>query len=360
MPEENENIEDFVSLWKKKLKTEPNKPSAIGETLDKLKELNQENEVLRNKIKENIDLITKTEQVFKTTMQENERLKEELNQAGMIGGVKASDLLQQNQELNNKIQNLISNFAQKEKELTTANNQINELYKRIQTLSAEQESTANSSSQSIFVDNNEVIKNLKSELSEKNLKILELQNINKDLVQKNDQLKSIKKGSSIKGIDTAMKSTVPLEKLCKDLQVDLNKYKKIVDQLKIEKSELERNIRAQKDKPRIEKKKLKEFEQENEELKKELTKIQNSLQQKTNELNSLMNQENLKGKVKELEHQLKEKDIIITELKSTSKIAQDAQKIPMSNLLNDLQNTIIKLKLTIEEKNKLIEELKSK
>ncbi len=41
MPEENEKVEDFVSLWRKKMKTEIDKPkpSAIGDTLDKIKQV---------------------------------------------------------------------------------------------------------------------------------------------------------------------------------------------------------------------------------------------------------------------------------------------------------------------------------
>ena len=97
MAEDNEKVEDFVSLWKKKMKTDPNKPSAIGETLDKLKDLDRENEVLRSKIKDNIDLISKTEEVFKSTIKENEQLKEDIKLAGMIGGLNASDIFQQNQ-----------------------------------------------------------------------------------------------------------------------------------------------------------------------------------------------------------------------------------------------------------------------
>ena len=49
MSEENEKVEDFISLWKKKLSTD-NTPSVIGD-------LQKENELLRAKITENIELI---------------------------------------------------------------------------------------------------------------------------------------------------------------------------------------------------------------------------------------------------------------------------------------------------------------
>ncbi|MEJ2295245.1 MAG: hypothetical protein P8Y23_10810 [Candidatus Lokiarchaeota archaeon] len=48
MPEDNEKVEDFISLWKKKMDAEnSNKPSVIGETLNKVDVLQQENQELR-------------------------------------------------------------------------------------------------------------------------------------------------------------------------------------------------------------------------------------------------------------------------------------------------------------------------
>ena len=86
MPEDNEKVEDFISLWRKKMETEIQKPSAIADTLDRMKEVEKENEDLRNKIKQNIELISKTEQIVKQTLDENERLKEEISKAGIVGG----------------------------------------------------------------------------------------------------------------------------------------------------------------------------------------------------------------------------------------------------------------------------------
>lgn len=76
MPEDKEKVEDFISLWRKKMDTESNKPSAIGDTLKRIQEVEQENEQLRNKIQANIDLISKTEEVVRKTIDENEKLRE--------------------------------------------------------------------------------------------------------------------------------------------------------------------------------------------------------------------------------------------------------------------------------------------
>ena len=86
MPEDNEKIEDFISLWRKKMKNDMATPSAIGETLDRIKEIEKENEDLRNKIKENIELISKTEKIVQSTIEENERLKKQIKQGGMTSG----------------------------------------------------------------------------------------------------------------------------------------------------------------------------------------------------------------------------------------------------------------------------------
>ncbi|MFX1446847.1 MAG: hypothetical protein ACFFCG_01775, partial [Promethearchaeota archaeon] len=73
MPEENEKVEDFISLWKKKLSTE-NTPSVIGE-------LQKENEFLRSKITANIELIAKSEEILKKALEEKEKLKVEKDEA---------------------------------------------------------------------------------------------------------------------------------------------------------------------------------------------------------------------------------------------------------------------------------------
>jgi hypothetical protein len=50
VPEDKEKVEDFISLWRKKMDDGSNKPSVIGDTLKRIQEVEQENEQLRNKI----------------------------------------------------------------------------------------------------------------------------------------------------------------------------------------------------------------------------------------------------------------------------------------------------------------------
>ena len=78
MPEDAEKVEDFISLWRKKMDTESNNPSAIGDTLKRIQEVEQENEQLRTKIQANIDLISKTEEVVRKTIDENAPKREEV------------------------------------------------------------------------------------------------------------------------------------------------------------------------------------------------------------------------------------------------------------------------------------------
>ena len=103
MPENNEKVEDFISLWRKKMENEGDKPSAIRDTLERIQEVEKENQLLRNKIQDNIQLISKTEQIIKGTMEENERLKAQLTQGSPGGGTSVSDLQQKNKALNDTI-----------------------------------------------------------------------------------------------------------------------------------------------------------------------------------------------------------------------------------------------------------------
>ena len=62
-------------------------------------------------------------------------------------------------------------------------------------------------------------------------------------------------------------------------------------------------------------------------------------------------------KIKELQVKIDEKNKIIAELKLSQPTSVEAPKGPMANLIEDLQNTINKLKKTIREKDEKITEL---
>jgi chromosome segregation ATPase len=98
---------------------------------------------------------------------------------------------------------------------------------------------------------------------------------------------------------------------------------------------------------------LTELKRENETLKNDLSQLQESLKTKQQESPQISEQ------INSLQEQIKEKDLLIAELKSTQQPELTMPKGPMSSLVEDLQDKINKLKSTIEEKNKIIEELQA-
>jgi len=301
MPEENEKVEDFISLWKKKMENEIETPSAIGETLERIKQVEEENEQLRNKIKENIELITKTEVIITKAIEENESLKQQLKNAGMVDNVKVKDIQQENIMLNNKVISLEKNLTEKEVELISKINEMDDLKRKLEAAS---------------------------------------------------MTSSLIKPQSTKP------SSETLEILCQDLQTDLNKYKRIVEKLNREKSELAQTIES--GGFQLEPEEFKILKKENEELKNELSQIQKSLQNKSQETALTTQINEADKKIKSLQEQLEGKDHLIVELKAKQQSQPIVHEGPMSGLIEDLQNKINKLKLTIEEKNKIINGLAKK
>lgn len=373
MPENNEKVEDFISLWRKKMESEITKPSAIGETLKKIQDVEKENEELRNKIKENIELFSKTEKIVKKTLEENERLKEQLTQAGMTSGV-VRDVQQENMELNTKILSLEKNLSEKEIELRARDNEITDLKTKLDITSRNQQLLEKTVSETDITVTTALIDNLKSELSKKKTQIDELENRINKLIEENEALndqlvEKMKKlpidyvvpveqpKSSVIRPQPIKTSSETLEILCQDLQSDLNKYKRIVEKLNKEKFELQQAV--EKGGFKLEPKEIKELKRENEELKIELSKIQESLIKRKEEAVPTTQVKDSEKKISDLQEQLKEKDRLIIELKALQESQPIVHEGPMSGLIEDLQSRINKLKITIEEKNKIIEKLKS-
>ncbi len=363
MPENNEKIEDFISLWRKKMENEKNRPSVIGETLEKIQELENENRGLRNKIKENIDLLTKTEELVRNTIEENKSLKK---QVSIANNVNINEFQQQIIELNNKIIDLEKNLVEKEVQIRGKNNEMTELKTKLESLP---KSIQKKDSEA----NNKLIEDLKSELTKKVGQIGDLENqinelkeenavLNQQLIEKMKKLPidyvvpveqpkpTIIKPQSIE------QSSQTLEILCQDLQTDLNKYKKIVDKLNKEKSELEHAFKE--GGFQLQPEELKQLKDENENLKSEIVQIQESLRNMQQKKASIPEFSEKDKKINDLENQIKEKDNLIANLQAQQKSQIVTPKGPMSDLVEELQNNINKLKATIEEKNKIIEELK--
>ena len=128
MPEDNEKVEDFISLWKKKMETESNnRPSVIGETMNKLEILQRENQELREKIAENVQLIGKTEEILKKAAQEKEQLKTEKEQSLQGIKIRLTQMEAENAELSNKVKNMVQLIMEKDQEINSLHNKIAEL-----------------------------------------------------------------------------------------------------------------------------------------------------------------------------------------------------------------------------------------
>jgi len=354
MPEENEEkVEDFISLWKKKLATE-NAPSLIGD-------IHKENEQLRNKIAANIELITKSEEILKKAVQEKEKLKIEKDEAVAEIGMQLNDLKQENSELGNKIKSMVKLLLEKDEEIKSKDKVI---------LNLESQATTELGTGSMT--ENAIIDQLKSEISKKDIivqnlehKMTELSNEVERLNQDYDEeLKS-------KPVDLAVQvsapeqkvikpmppeiSTIPLESLCQDLQSDLTKYKRIVENLKKEKNEL-KNALEGKD-ISLTDSEFEPLEKENELLKKKLAELQNSLNSSKKEA-PIISSEEYGEKIQNLENKVREKESIIADLKLSGISPTSEESNPMAELVENLQKSINKLKITLSEKEKEITDLK--
>lgn len=373
MTEEKENVEDFASLWRKKIKDDPNKPSAIGETLLRLNEIEKENEELREIIKGNIDLITHTEEIVKKTIEENERLKSQLRDTSTLEKGKIYAIQQVNQELNNKMKGFFQNIKEKEVEIKAKTSQIIDLNLKLED-AQKQIVSLKESTPKTDTKTNELINDLQSELTQKKSRIVELeQNISRLSVNISSLNEKLIEKEKLSPVDYVNPVEIPktevikpqptqtspntLEMLCQDLQADLNKYKKTVDKLNKEKSDLQNTIDTKGVK--FEPEEIDELKKENEEIKIELSQLQENLRAKpkaTPNLLSLIEAERL---IEGLKEELKLKDQLIQETKASKPTESISPQQPMSNLIEDLQKQINKLKMMIEEKNKIIEELKS-
>jgi len=374
VPEDAEKVEDFISLWRKKMDTESNKPSAIGDTLKRIQEVEQENEQLRTKIQANIDLISKTEEVVRKTIDENEKLKEELKNSGSFDRGNVEKIQQENLELSNKISSLTLSLTEKNNTINFKEDEIKELRLKLDEAASAVQFMADTASETGPDISQELLEDLKSELSKKKSQVSELEqknlelsneisSLNEQLIEKETKLQVDyvipveTPESKIIRPQAAQTSSATLEILCQDLQADLNKYKKVIDKLNQDKSELQSAI--DQDGVQIEPEEIKELKKENEQLKSDLSQIQETLKEKSKisiETLSLAESERL---VEDLQKQLKAKDQIIAELKESRQPQMITPEGPMASLVEDLQKTINRLKISIEEKNKIIDELKS-
>ena len=155
--------------------------------------------------------------------------------------------------------------------------------------------------------------------------------------------------------EPAPTSVSTLEALCQDLQSDLNRYKRIMDSLRIENKTLKEALEEGGISPDFEE--INNLRNENISLKAKALELEKSMEEQTMEVTLSLDSEN---KIRELQEQLNEKEVQINELKASQVTQPVAQGGPMSNLIDDLQGRINKLKIALSEKDKIIEELKGK
>ena len=254
-----------------------------------------------------------------------------------------------------KVKNLTISLTERDNVLNLKDNEIAELKVELNEATAAVQFMADTASEDTPDVSKALIEDLQSELSKKKNQVSELEQkiaeLNKEISTLNEQLIEKEKKTPVDyviPVDTS-KSTIikpqpsqtssaTLEILCQDLQADLNKYKKIVEKLNQDKSELQQNI--EKGGFKLEPGEIKELKKENEDLKTELSQVQETLKEKskaTVETLSLVESERL---IEDLQAQLTLKDQIITGLKSSSQPQVISPQGPMSSLVKDLQKTI--------------------
>ena len=342
MPADKEKIEDFVTLWKNKSQTN-NQPSIISETVSQLEKLKKENDDLRKKIADNIDLISKSEGVIKNLSIDRERMRIEHEESMMDLTMRANNLEGENVELGNRIKSMVKVLMEKDEEIKKLNDQTNS-----------ESAIANERIKSDLSKKNETLELLNKQISE--LKD-ENEKLQAQLVEKIKKVPTFvlpveqTENKALKPLPPES-SSKPLELLCQDLQGDLNKYKKIIDQLNQEKTQLKSVLEREGITFNVEE--LNTLKSENEALRKDLQQLQYSLSEKST-IQSNPNDHT----IKELQEKLIEKDKVIAELKLSQTTQISTPKGAMTDLVEELQKNINKLKHTIQEKDQQINELKS-
>ena len=340
MPADKDKIDDFVTLWKNKSQAN-NQPSIIGETMNQLEMLKKENDELRTKIADNIDLISKSEEVIKNLSNDRERMRIEHEESIMDLTMRVNNLERENVELSNKAKSMVKVLMEKDEEIKKFNDQINS-----------ENIVANEKIKIDLTKKNETIDLL-------NKQILKIKDENDKLqAQLLEKVKNVPtfvlpgkqaEDKALKPLPPESPSQ-PLELLCQDLQTDLNKYKKIIEQLNQEKNQLKKVLGEEGITFNVEE--LNTLKNENEGLRKDLQQLQQSLAQKPTIQSTSDGQI-----IKDLQEKLLEKENLIDELKLSQTTQSSSPKGPMTDLVEELQKSINKLKHTIQEKDQRISEL---
>ncbi len=363
MPEENEEkVEDFISLWKKKITSE-NQSSVIGESLNKIESLQKENDDLRKKIAANINLITRSEEILKSVVAEKEKLKVEKEEAVVEISIKVNELKVENSELSSKVKSMIKLLLEKDEEIKAKDSLISHL-----------QTTGISTSGPTTPVNSALVEELQYDLNKRKSNVTNLKSkitaLSEEINSLNKQLVEKMKGEPVDYVlqveppkppaPAVIKplppepSSKPLEALCKDLQSDLTKYKRVIEKLTKEKSQLKNALEEKGF--QFTSQDLESLKEENESLKKDLEKFQSSIVVERIEATQIATQ-NIEQKIKDLENKIREKEDIIADLKLSQITPTTVSAGSMPELVENLQKNINKLKSIITEKDNIISEL---
>jgi len=343
---------------------------------EKVEELQNENIKLKDKIKDNIDILSKTEKVIKQLKDRNKQIEDEKNDLIKQIQVDLEDVKRENSKLLIKIKGLEEALNTKDDIIKRKEEELIEAKGKVEAVLISKEPGSQKVPLTDSKINAALIEDLQSDLSKKKSQIANYQKKIEDLEGKindlqkenellNNKLKEEVASPSIdlkkttmekeisskpaQGVDSSSKT---LEILCQDLQSDLNKYKRIVKKLKEENAKLKST--GGEPSLKIEAEEIKRLKEENASLKKQILKLEKSTV-KTSKGKEKIDDSDLK--IKELQEQIIEKDQLILELKAAKSAGTSG---PMSELIEDLQKQINKLKNAIKEKNKIIAELKKK
>ena len=314
MSDKEKNSEDFLSLWRKKTASELDKPSAIGDALNQLEKIKNENELLRLKINDNIELIKNSESVLKNAVDERNKFKEDKGQ--IIN------------EFNKKIENLEWLLKQKDEEVELKIKQIMNKDYEMEEMKKKLNQNSSSGISSSGV-NKSLIEDLQSQLSKK----------------KSEIQKFIEENLSLKEKITNMASSdgsPSLDTLCQDLQSDLNRYKSLADRLQVENQQLQNLVNNKQTSEKIDTEELDTLRSDNQELKKRIS-----------ELETFIN----RNKVADLKKKVEDNKIIIKELKETNKSLTKIAPGAMKDLIDELQGRINKLKIAVNDRDRKIKEM---
>ena len=338
-------------------------------------DLKNQNSEFTNKVKELQNLLLQKNEESQLKEKEISRLKTIADTASKEIETKKREISQTDSSVSQAlVEDLSSELAKRKIQISDYENQIKTLESKIEGMT--QQIEMDKSKNAVITQPQEIAPELEKKdkyIYELEERIRNLEQHITELAEENTNLnKKLTDQPAVMDIDyvvpvveattTAKKPEPPpstsvstLEILCQDLQSDLNKYKRIMDSLKVENNELKKALETKGVSTDF--KEINTLRNENISLRAKILDLEKTMEEQTLEVSLSLDSEN---RIIELQNQLKEKDILINELKSSQVPQPVAQSGPMSNLVEDLQARINKMKVALNEKDKIIEDLRTK